>query len=178
MKVTITVPSSQPPLLRSWLIFPVVILVITIFGCQRYDVGHHVAESSLKYCTTLLFGTLCFYCMITKCFNNARSVEVGIVVYPIGIQTVSRKQGMSIPTGQAKPVLIPRDRIIDCVVVERLLFHRVSSVVLLRIRPSAKNHPHPYVLLNVFPGINNMSHTQCLVLRAKILYALQTTTIT
>jgi hypothetical protein len=116
------------------------------------------------------------YILATKCASNGNEMEVAVVVYPLGIQQIIRKKGEPYKLERA-PYFIPRDRIVDCVVNERILAHKVESVVLLRLREEqAQVTKGGFALVEAFPSGAHMSYTDCLSRRSEIMIALEQTT--
>jgi hypothetical protein len=116
------------------------------------------------------------YILATNCASNGNDMEVAVVVYPLGIQQVIRRKGEPSNLERA-PYFIPRDRIVDCVVNERILAHKVESVVLLRLREEeAQVTEGGFTLVKAFPSGAHMSYTDCLSRRSEIMIALGKTT--
>lgn len=103
-------------------------------------------------------------------------VEVSLSVNQLSVQLSTYRNGRSI----GHPVLIPRNVVIDVVVNEVILSHKVVSVVILRLLKSAKGAGQPIqtllqddkVRLEVaFPGVE-LSYMDCIRMRWEISRAL------
>jgi hypothetical protein len=97
-------------------------------------------------------------------------VQVAVAVYPIGIQLVTRVNGVP----QGEPIFLARDEIRDCVVNEFILSYKVRSVVMFRVYSS---EPEPSKkasirLVEAFPNVE-MTFTECLKARTQITACLQ-----
>jgi hypothetical protein len=95
--------------------------------------------------------------------------EIGIAVFPIGIQLFRRQKGS---LSLQNTLFIPRDQFVDCIVTEHILSHRVESIVVLRIRPRKAQGPtEAFELIEAFPGGREMTYVECLSKRKEIMDA-------
>ena len=79
--------------------------------------------------------------------------------------------GLQIEWPSSAPIFfVPMDEVIDCVVVERILAHRVSSQVVLRILPNRMEHPSSSP--KIIPLLGTESYQDCLHIRRKIQQAI------
>ena len=82
-------------------------------------------------------------------------------------------------TGIGHPLFLPRDQILDCVVYEVILSHKVVTVVAFRIikpttttaESSTDDTPQNHQLVPAFPG-TEMTFQECLFMRRQILQTL------
>jgi hypothetical protein len=97
-------------------------------------------------------------------------VQVAVAVYPIGIQLVTKVNGVP----QGEPVFLARDEIRDCVVNEFILSYKVRSVVMFRVyRSNPETSKRASIrLVEAFPDVD-MNYTECLTARSKIMEYLQ-----
>jgi hypothetical protein len=121
------------------------------------------------------FVVACALC-IGNVDQSSASHECVVSIYPIGIQIECLVR--SSPSGKAdkvqrtplgKPVFVPREAVIDCIVIELVHSHKVASKVLFRIGEWPKFClSDPYVhLVEAFPGVE-MTYAECLAMRAEI----------
>jgi hypothetical protein len=98
----------------------------------------------------------------------SKKTAVAVYVYPLGVQmqTTHTNENSKLI---GKATFIPKDQVIDCVVVERILAYRVCSELLFRVKRRGKGHR----LLLAFPGVD-LSYKECLCLRLQIAQAMQT----
>jgi hypothetical protein len=97
-------------------------------------------------------------------------VQVAVAVYPIGIQLVTRVNGVP----QGEPVFLARDEIRDCVVNEFILSYKVRSVVMFRVyctNPETSKKAS-IRLVEAFPNVD-MTFSECLKARTQITSYLQ-----
>ena len=94
--------------------------------------------------------------------DGAGNKGVAIMLYHVGVQLaiVTLRQGCESVLQQGKPRFIPRDQIVDCIVTEVILAHKIQNVVVLRLR-------HERKLVNAFPGVD-LTYTECCALRSEI----------
>jgi len=108
--------------------------------------------------------------------KNDRCRGIAVMIYPIGVQLteVSMKDDDDIGSNylQENPRFIPRDQIVDCVVTEVVLAHRVQSVVVFRVSTSKDRHSGSFQLINAFPGVN-LTYRECLSVRGQIMDCLR-----
>jgi hypothetical protein len=97
-------------------------------------------------------------------------IQVAVDVYPIGIQLVTRVNGVP----QGEPIFLARDEIRDCVVNEFILSYKVRSVVMFRVHSSdpQASKKASIRLVEAFPNVE-MNYTECLKARTQITACLQ-----
>jgi hypothetical protein len=97
-------------------------------------------------------------------------VQVAVAVYPIGIQLVTRVNGVP----QGEPVFLARDEIRDCVVNEFIFSYKVQSVVMFRVYRSDPeiSKKASIRLVEAFPNVD-MTFSECLKARTQITAYLQ-----
>jgi hypothetical protein len=98
-------------------------------------------------------------------------VQVAVAVYPIGVQLITKVNGVP----QGDPVFLARDEIRDCIVNEFILSYKVRSVVMFRVHhsnPDASKNASAIKLVEAFPCVD-MTYTECLTARSKIMDYLQ-----
>lgn len=112
----------------------------------------------------------------TRKRRAASTCEVTVTVFPLGVQLArTRKSGPLRP-----PLFIPRDVILDVIVNEVILAHKVVSIVLFRVWKhdgtlDSDEKPPISTLLKegrihlvpAFPGVE-MSYTDCQVMRREL----------
>jgi hypothetical protein len=125
---------------------------------------------------------------ITLNYTTTKSDKgIAIMMYAWGIQlsnvVVTDRIDGTTHYHPLNPRFIPRDVILDCIVTEVVLAHKVQSMVALRTKnyhhsPSG-NSPHcphendgPIQLVSVLPGVH-LSYRECLVVRNQIMNYLQ-----
>lgn len=146
---------------------------ITVVAAAPANYHHHAGLLILAVLATrqdkrtgmfviLLLLLLFLFWTRTFVLSHRRKHEIAIVVFPLGLQQITRD-------GHDLSVLRfwPSSDILDCIVIERILVHAVRSVVCLRIRDGTET-----TLVEAFPGATTNSYEQCLELRAQILAAL------
>jgi hypothetical protein len=118
-----------------------------------------VVQQYLKY---LIVNPLMSTFMIATAFlvllgmSRRKVNEVRLAIYPIGIQLESRdKKGRFV----GEPLFLARENVVDCIVTESILAHKVRSVVVLRMRGNE--------LIEAFPGVD-LTYSECLVIRHEI----------
>jgi hypothetical protein len=89
--------------------------------------------------------------------------EAKVVVYPLGVQ---------LSTSSRKPIFLMRDDIVDCIVNEVILAHKVISIILFRVRLGSSSTNNTKLVL-AFPGINDMTYRDCLQIRNDIMEELR-----
>jgi hypothetical protein len=96
--------------------------------------------------------------------------QVAVAVYPIGIQLVTRVNGVP----QGAPIFLARDEICDCVVNEFIVSYEVRSVVMFRVyRSNPETSKKASIrLVEAFPNVD-MTFTECLSARTQITAYLQ-----
>jgi len=108
----------------------------------------------------------------------ATTCEAIITVYPVGVQLARRSKGRLLQP----PLFIPRDVILDVIVNEVILAHKVVSIVLFRVLKQnelqeSRDLAKPPVssllkegrihLVPAFPGVE-MSFSECHVMRREL----------
>lgn len=140
------------------------------------------SDISIALVSLLALVASVFYC-ITQLLGSRRSQEVestsnnkgvAITLYHAGVQLamVSLSKGRSGDViQQENPRLIPRDQIIDCIVTEVVLAHRVQTVVVFRLRKQPSDTQEKEAcsiqLVNAFPGID-LSFMECCAIRSRV----------
>lgn len=125
-----------------------------------------------------LMAAIYFVRSIGESNDSAGNKGVAVMLYHVGVQlaTVSLlndrwTQSVTAP-GNAR--FIPRDQIIDCVVTEVILAHKIQNVVVFRLqrRSSRAVHAHDVPadsieLVNAFPGVD-LTYMECCAIRSQI----------
>jgi hypothetical protein len=114
---------------------------------------------------------LMIFLMVARRTKETDTRVAVVDIYPIGVQLVMTTTTASGPTLTAtgkEPLFLPRDEIVDCIVNEHILAHRVESVVLLRVRRRRSDHSSPIQLVQAFPG-TEMTYVECLAARSEIM---------
>ena len=187
------VVSGAPELRPRLLLYAVAFIFIAIISlggfddanlivsyCSKWALGSTYALSVLSFQRVLLATLLVgYFGFATFCRTGRGDGEMVIKVYPLGIQRVKRyKNNKKSGYLEQKPLFIPRNHILDCIVLEHVLATKVTSVVLFRIRTRSKedsNTSNCTALVEAFPGAKEMSYVSCVALRAEILKALDET---
>jgi hypothetical protein len=134
--------------------------------------GHY---KTLAFLVMAGFGVVYAHC-IGNVDQTSALHECVVSIFPIGIQiecvvrsSLSRKTDDEHRTRRRKPIFVPRETVIDCVVSEVVHSHKVGSKVLFRIGVGPKFHQSDvYVhLVEAFPGVE-MTYEECLAMRAEI----------
>jgi len=133
---------------------------IALFSLLAFSVA------SVLYCITrIILGS--------PTTNNNQGVAVTLYHAGVQLSTVSLLKGHSGDEVQQKnPRFIPRDQIIDCIVTEVVLAHRVQSVVVFRLRKqpissALEKEACSIQLVNAFPGID-LSFMECCAIRSRV----------
>ena len=88
-------------------------------------------------------------------------------MYHIGVQLatvwVSTDSDNSV-VQECNPRFIPRDQIIDCIVTEVILAHRIQTTVVFRLQ---KKQNDLMQLVNAFPGVD-LNYSECAIIRSQI----------
>ena len=177
---------STRRLLALWIAAPIVL---------AYLLGiHEVMTKAMKYPFETLQSTatgitvLAALCLLVlSALRSSVSSQlklsrgVSVSMYHIGVQLatvwVSKDSDNSI-VQECNPRFIPRDQIIDCVVTEVVLAHRIQSVVVLRlqkningqaaIKASSRHRQDDSIqLVNAFSGVD-LNYSECAVIRSRI----------
>lgn len=101
--------------------------------------------------------------------------ESVVAVYPLGIQIENRVTSPAIRSKTkvvGESIFIPMEALIDCVVREVVLSHKVISILQFRVlcRPGSASHlgsSADMKLVQAFPGVE-LSYSECLTMRAEI----------
>jgi hypothetical protein len=102
--------------------------------------------------------------------------ESVVAVYPLGIQIGNRvvlPRTQSLKELIGATIFIPMEALIDCVVTEVVLSHKVISTLQFRVlcQPSGSalrfGSTTPMKLIPAFPGVE-LSYSECLTMRAEI----------
>jgi hypothetical protein len=103
-------------------------------------------------------------------FSNQQqrlSRGVSVSMYHIGVQLatvwVSTDSDNSV-VQECNPRFIPRDQIIDCIVTEVILAHRIQTTVVFRLQ---KKQNDLMQLVNAFPGVD-LNYSECAIIRSRI----------
>jgi len=111
--------------------------------------------------------------------NSAGNKGIAVMLYHVGVQltTVSLLNDRwteSVTTAPGNARFIPRDQIIDCVVTEVILAHKIQNVVVFRLQRRSRraNHAHDVPadsieLVNAFPGVD-LTYMECCAIRSQI----------
>lgn len=106
--------------------------------------------------------------------NQVAQRDIVVEIYPLGIQIETITQDRStIPPSQrrtvGKAIFLPREVVVDCVVNEVVLGHKVLSQLLFRVRCSSLKEglADTVRLVQAFPGVE-MTYVECLAMRAEI----------
>lgn len=133
---------------------------------------------------TLLFLVILFVTTFRRKKPDATS-QVAVTVYPMGVQLARLESDRPVKP----PLFIPRDIILDVIVNEMILAHKVVSVVLFRVwkrdettqqattSKQERSEPPGCIssllkegrihLVPAFPGVE-MSYRECLMMRREI----------
>jgi hypothetical protein len=152
------------------------ILLSLLTPSDERQFGHY---NTLAFLVMAGFGVVCAHC-IGNVDQTSALHECIVSIYPIGIQiecvvrsSLSRKTDdehrVTHRTRRRKPIFVPRETVIDCVVSEVVHSHKVGSKVLFRVGVGPKFHQSDvYVhLVDAFPGVE-MTYEECLAMRAEI----------
>jgi hypothetical protein len=139
---------------RSTAVGDIAILLLALAFIQ-WQRGQPIDRYYPKLFDIFLIIFLLYYLRPRKKANLERTVTM----YPLGVQ-------LSGPTGT--PRFLPRDVVVDCVVTEVILAHKVISVVIFRV----KGRNGTTELVDAFPGMD-MTYVECLTVRSKIMDCLQ-----
>lgn len=175
-----------------WILIPALILIAAQVGLQKvtsFDdlVGYVNLNERHDYRITNTLLVSCLFIIIIVSLRVQPKQERGaaLFIYPFGIQLASVYFGSSVEDNShgfhtiKHGSFLPRDEIIDCVVNEVILAHKVVSVILFRLKKSiscshsdrCENSNHARcdaLLVEAFPGIE-MSYNKCLILRQQIM---------
>lgn len=182
-------------ILFHWILIPALILIAAQVGLQKAASFNDLVgfiningRHDYRIANTLLVSCLFILILISRRIQPKQERGSALFIYPFGIQLASVYFGSSekdisrcfhtIKHGS----FLPRDEIIDCVVNEVILAHKVVSVVLFRLKKpiccshsdKCENANHAIcdaLLVEAFPGIE-MSYNECLVLRQRIMKAI------
>lgn len=126
-------------------------------------------RTALAALASVFIALLCWY-LWWRPRTGDDDVQVAVAIYPIGIQLVTRVNGVP----QAEPVFLARDEIRDCVVNEFILSYKVRSVVMFRVyRSNPETSKKVSIrLVEAFPNVE-MTYTECLRARSQIMVYLQ-----
>jgi hypothetical protein len=172
---TVTALSSSS-IMFTIVVVPIIVAVIT----TQYVNGTHFIASSVGVAGV---AALLFIGIIRR-GSRGEGLEITLTVNPLSVQIARSRRGTII----GYPILIFRKDIVDVVVNELVLSHKVVSVVVLRIKSPGharyagqdRNRDIPVSTLlkqgNVklqvaFPGVE-MSYMECMAMRHEICKAL------
>ena len=116
-------------------VFPLVVVGVTLLG---YGVWNGCDGGLAR----LLVPFLIVLLSIGTYVSGPSDKEVVVRVSPLGVERANRPVGTNKSVGTCYR-FIPRDLILDCIVIERILSNNVESVVLFRIRNSRGKHTKP-----------------------------------
>jgi len=125
-----------------------------------------------------LIAAVRFVRSIGESNDSAGNKGVAVMLYHAGVQlaTVSllNDRWTEAVTAPGNARFIPRDQIIDCVVTEVILAHKIQNVVVFRLhrRSSRTAHAHDVSadaieLVNAFPGVD-LTYVECCAIRSQI----------
>jgi len=136
-----------------------------------------LVESSLAFSMlliTVLVSTGIMVCAGDRATTVLR--ECVVEIYPLGVLVQTQLRTATAgprATEVEKSVFLARESIIDCIVCEVILGHKVISQVLFRVRRRSKDtdliDPVP-----CFPGVENMTYLECLAMREEMQSCLAT----
>ena len=142
-------------------------------------------ESAPSSMLTTLVATLCLLIVWAARTPSTSIISphtrgVSVSLYHVGVQLTTvwmSKDNDSCICREKYLRFIPRDQIIDCIVTEVVLAHRVQSVVVLRLHHNIQktkamttNHQTEngsIQLVNAFPGVD-LNYSECCVIRRRI----------
>lgn len=135
-------------------------------------------EDKVGWALAIIGGFMVLLIGLRRFKSKDEVVEVSLSVNQLSVQLSTYRNGRSI----GHPVLIPRNVVIDVVVNEVILSHKVVSVVILRLLKSAKTkearQPIQTLLQDdkvrlevAFPGVE-LSYMDCIRMRWEISQAL------
>ena len=149
-----------------------IVLVAITVSCASLWLSFH--ESLVEHDVTfrvlvvvLVCVVLLLYNMVTKNRNTTRKqdgLDYGVSICPLGVQVwVENSQNQPSSKGSVR-AFVPRHEILDCIVQERILAHRVRNSLLFRL--------HGQRILEPFPELDLPYH-ECLRQRRSIQTALR-----
>lgn len=101
--------------------------------------------------------------LLLSIVGSAESREVSVDVYPLGIQLTTRVGQKRRQKG--RPLFLPRSDILDCIVTEVIMWNRVQSAVVFRIK--SYTTPESFQLVEAFPQVE-LTYEECLTMRRNI----------
>lgn len=178
-----------------WIAAPIV-LASSYYKILRLLGMHEITTRAMKYpfeslpstvTGIIVIAALCLLVVFALrpsiSSKHRRSRGVSVSMYHIGVQLatvwVSEDANNSV-VQVCNPRFIPRDQIIDCVVTEVVLAHRIQSVVVFRlqknfngqsaIKASARHGQDDSLsiqLVKAFSGVD-LNYAECAVIRSRI----------
>jgi hypothetical protein len=180
-----------------WIIIPVLLSIGYGYGItSQRQLDQLIPEISSWPRFILLALGIITLLSATFSWTSSRATNkeqgVAVFIYPLGIQLatvvydVDQQQQHLVSGPQSfldvKPgPFFPRDQIIDCIVNEVILAHKVISVVVFRVRQRTESrtigvshtHTHAFIkLVHAFPGAD-MTYVECLAIRHEIMKELK-----
>jgi hypothetical protein len=117
--------------------------------------------SAMTFCGLLaLIAVLILMLLTPRGWPTPQQKQAVVTIYPLGVQLSSTQT-------KGKKRFIFREQIIDCVVNEVILVHKVINVVILRLC----FRDGTIKLVDAFPGVE-LSYKDCLIMRSQINEAL------
>jgi len=142
---------------------------------------------SIAACILVFYAVRFFVWVVTSMFSSGNAEHkkgVAVMLYPIGVQLttvyfLNGDQGEAAEQiVQENACFIPRDQIIDSVVTEVVLAHKVRSVIVFRLRHSHRSdNPNQHAAIQLreaFPGVD-LTYNECLAIRSQINNYIMTT---
>jgi hypothetical protein len=129
---------------------------LVIRGATNYNLERLSFDSYDLVLVTLVFAICSFFARSLQ-----SEISVSVSISALGVQFVGRN------------MFLPRDEIVDVIVVEHIQAHKVVSFVMFRCGIGNEIR-----LVEAFPGILTLSYAVCLDFRQQIKHELETATTT
>jgi GPI-GlcNAc transferase complex, PIG-H component len=140
--------------------------------------SNQVVENVSRSISAVVLGGLLLYSLFGKSPKTASEPIAVVSVYPgLGVQLsheVCDDKFTTTPQPGKNRLFIPRDKIVDCIVYEVILSHKVTNVLAFRVLTSlfsSETNEKDLKLVPAFPG-TEMTYQECFYMRKQILQVL------